>query len=98
MVTVFVNGCFWHGHNGCRYFRIPKTRPDFWSEKILQNSLRDATAIQRLLSAGWRVAVVWECALRDEPEWALDTLVQFIRSNDELVDIASPKTARSGSA
>lgn len=62
--AIFVHGCFWHGHEGCRNFRIPKTRPEFWTEKIGRNRERDRAAIDRLLQEGWRVLVVWECASR----------------------------------
>lgn len=62
--AIFIHGCFWHGHEGCRNFRIPKTRPEFWSAKIESNRDRDRRAIEALLDAGWRVLVVWECATR----------------------------------
>lgn len=62
--VIFVHGCFWHGHAGCKNFRIPKTRPDFWTAKINTNRDRDARAITAICDAGWRVLVVWECATR----------------------------------
>jgi DNA mismatch endonuclease, patch repair protein len=61
--VVFVHGCFWHGHD-CPLFKWPQTRPDFWRDKIGRNRSNDARAREALLAAGWRVAVVWECALR----------------------------------
>jgi len=61
--VVFVHGCFWHGHD-CPYFRLPKTRTDFWREKITRNRHNDHNARQALRLAGWRVGIVWECALR----------------------------------
>jgi len=61
--VVFVHGCFWHGHT-CRYFKIPQTRPDFWLVKIEKNQARDRGQEVALLSDGWRVLVVWECAVR----------------------------------
>ena len=66
--VVFVHGCFWHCHAGCPYFRLPKTRPDFWDEKLRRNQERDETAISALIDVGWRVAVVWECAVRSDPD------------------------------
>src|SRR5690606_20475601 len=60
--VVFVHGCFWHGHD-CRYFRLPATRPEFWKDKISRNRSNDARSRASLLAAGWRVGVVWECAL-----------------------------------
>lgn len=61
--VVFVHGCFWHGH-GCPMCKAPATRPDFWTSKIAANRSRDLVAIRRLGEAGWRVIIVWECALR----------------------------------
>lgn len=61
--VIFVHGCFWHGHD-CPLYRLPATRPDFWQNKINRNQANDEKARMALLSAGWRVAVVWECALR----------------------------------
>lgn len=87
--VVFVHGCFWHGHEDCRYFKRPKTREAFWATKIESNIRRDATVIERLLEAGWRVAVVWECALRDEPATALSSLQGFIRSGHPFVEVRS---------
>jgi DNA mismatch endonuclease (patch repair protein) len=61
--AIFVHGCFWHGHD-CPLYRLPGTRPDFWQDKINRNRASDRRARDALLAAGWRVAVVWECALR----------------------------------
>lgn len=62
--AIFVHGCFWHRHQGCSNFRLPKTNPEFWKEKISRNVARDATAVEALLERGWRVLIVWECATR----------------------------------
>lgn len=62
--AIFVHGCFWHRHPGCRYATTPSTRPDFWQSKFAANVTRDALVRATLLEQGWRVAVVWECALR----------------------------------
>ena len=61
--VIFVHGCFWHGHD-CALFKWPQTRPEFWRDKIGRNRSNDAKAQQALLAGGWRVALVWECALR----------------------------------
>ncbi len=87
--VVFVHGCFWHGHIGCRYFKLPQTREEFWKTKIDGNSRRDSVAVDRLQEAGWRVAVIWECALRDEPARALEELLQFIRSECRFLEVTS---------
>lgn len=61
--VIFVNGCFWHGHD-CSFFKWPKTRPEFWRKKIRRNRVLDRRAMRELLASGWRVAIVWECAIR----------------------------------
>ena len=60
---IFVNGCFWHGHKGCSKFVMPKTRTEFWANKIARNQERDLVNIQRLESIGWSAITVWECKL-----------------------------------
>lgn len=62
--VIFVNGCFWHGHEGCKYFVWPKNHAEFWKAKILQNIERDKRDFERLENAGWKVIVVWECQLK----------------------------------
>lgn len=64
--VIFVNGCFWHGHDGCRYFIWPKNNAKFWHHKIETNIERDARKKKQLEDAGWNVIVVWECQLRPE--------------------------------
>ena len=61
---IFIHGCFWHAHTGCKNFRIPVTRPEFWTKKLMDNRRRDQTNQQKLKEAGWRVLIVWECATR----------------------------------
>lgn len=60
--VVFINGCFWHGHD-CHLFRSPKTNRSFWQEKIAANRARDQKNVSTLRARGWRVVVIWECAL-----------------------------------
>lgn len=62
----FVHGCFWHRHAGCQYATSPTTRPEFWQTKFDSNVERDRRNRYELLAAGWRVAIVWECALRKQ--------------------------------
>ncbi len=62
--VIFVNGCFWHGHTGCRYFVWPKSNVDFWRSKIDGNIERDSTNYTRLTDMGWRILVIWECELK----------------------------------
>ena len=60
---IVVHGCFWHGH-GCRYFKLPSTRPEFWQAKIESNRAKDERDVQNHSLEGWRVLTVWECAIR----------------------------------
>ena len=61
--AIFVNGCFWHGHEGCKLFVMPKTNTEFWQNKINYNRERDQKNYQLLIDAGWQVIVVWQCNL-----------------------------------
>lgn len=63
--VVFVHGCFWHRHTGCKYAYSPKSRVDFWKEKFARNVARDEEVQRRLAEAGWHVIVVWECQTRN---------------------------------
>jgi len=78
-VAVFVQGCFWHGHEGCLLYRLPKTRAEAWRAKVERNRERDERDKLRLLAAGFNVAVVWECALRMDAESCVRLLADFLR-------------------
>lgn len=65
-LAVFVHGCFWHRHEGCRYASTPKSRITFWREKFVANVARDARQEAALRALGWRVLVIWQCETRDE--------------------------------
>lgn len=73
-VAIFVHGCFWHGHENCRLFRLPKSRAEFWAAKIGDNRARDERNQAQLLLDGWRVVVIWECALKVHKEPRLKAL------------------------
>lgn len=62
--VVFVNGCFWHGHEGCQYFVWPKSNQEFWREKITRNIERDRVTTDLLQQSGWTVINIWECQLK----------------------------------
>jgi len=62
--VIFIHGCFWHGHEGCKYYVVPKTRTEWWLEKIGKNKENDKLAVALLKKAGWKVLVVWECGLK----------------------------------
>ena len=77
--VIFVNGCFWHGHQGCRYFVVPKTNTDFWMNKIDTNRIRDQKKISELEAMGWKVIVIWECELKPgkQDDTLSDLLIQL---------------------
>ncbi|MDG5974849.1 DNA mismatch endonuclease vsr [Hydrogenophaga taeniospiralis CCUG 15921] len=93
-IAIFVHGCFWHLHQGCRLARVPGTREDFWRAKLTRNRERDEAAIAKLRALGWRVLVVWECYLRgskDDAELAgaLSMWVEACDSYGELSEASS---------
>ena len=62
--VIFVHGCFWHGHEGCRYYVVPKTRTDWWLNKINTNIANDVKAMEALQKDGWKIITLWECELK----------------------------------
>lgn len=82
--AIFINGCFWHGHEGCKYFRLPKSNIEFWKEKIERNIERDRESMPALLDMGWEVIRVWECELRNRAnrEETLKKIYNSITSPD----------------
>lgn len=64
--AIFVHGCFWHQHNGCRRAKLPSTRPEFWAAKLAANVQRDQRVVAELVASGWKVLTIWECQLGDE--------------------------------
>lgn len=78
--VIFVNGCFWHMHEGCKYFVWPKDNSEFWKNKLLANKERDEKEKNGIEELGWKVIVVWECQLKKaERERTLNWLVEKIR-------------------
>jgi DNA mismatch endonuclease (patch repair protein) len=63
-IAIFIHGCFWHGHEGCKYFVVPKTRSDWWINKINGNIANDERATGLLAEEGWRIITIWECELK----------------------------------
>jgi DNA mismatch endonuclease, patch repair protein len=88
--VIFSHGCFWHGHD-CPLFRWPSTRQEFWKTKITGNMARDARVQENLLAAGWRVLMVWECALKGPGRVAVGPLIErcatWLRSRRRLDEI-----------
>ncbi|MCC8361015.1 very short patch repair endonuclease [Salinimicrobium sediminilitoris] len=64
--VIFVNGCFWHGHQECKYFKLPQTRQEWWKNKIYKTIERDKKNLAKLKNDGWKVLVVWECQLKKD--------------------------------
>jgi len=95
-VAVFVHGCFWHHHTGCVFFRLPKTRPGFWKKKLRGNRSRDMESVAALNAAGWRVAVVWECALRADLDRVGPMLAKWVRLGKDSLEIEGVSQAIRG--
>ena len=80
--AIFVNGCFWHGHEGCKQFVLPKTNSDFWRTKIEQNRTRDTRNYDELMNAGWQVIVIWACNLtKDRLESTMQQVAVTLNRN-----------------
>lgn len=88
--VLFVHGCFWHGHD-CHLFRMPASRPDFWRTKIERNREVDLRSVGALRQAGWRVGVVWECALKGrtrlDHDLVLDVSAAWARQGEDVLEI-----------
>lgn len=81
--VIFVHGCFWHRHEGCRYATVPATRPEFWSEKFAANIARDQRNLQSLGEAEWRTRIVWECDLKGRGASAIaNDVMRWLRSEE----------------
>lgn len=91
---IFIHGCFWHLHD-CHLFKWPSTRPEFWKGKITGNKLRDEKNTQLLKDDGWRILIVWECALKGKR--ALDftltirSISEWLNSSDQHTEISGRK-------
>lgn len=91
--AIFVNGCFWHRHPGCKYAYTPKSRVEFWQKKFDDNVRRDSAVKAELLEHGIKLLTVWECAIRRmqrdkiEEERALAKIIFFIKSNEKNAEI-----------
>lgn len=80
--VIFINGCFWHGHVGCRYFVVPKTRTEWWLNKISDTQKRDREAENQLNELGWKVINIWECELKPKNhETTLNKLVYQLKNS-----------------
>lgn len=88
--VIFAHGCFWHGHD-CHLFKWPSTRPEFWQTKIARNREVDARSETALAGAGWRQAIVWECALKGRTRLPIDDVLaqcaEWLRSGEPQLEI-----------
>ena len=93
--VIFVHGCYWHRHPGCRLATTPSTRTDFWTAKFTANQERDRRNIAELRVRGWRVAIVWECEVRTatDADEAVSELIKWLLSDRDQIEI--PQAARS---
>lgn len=84
--AIFVNGCFWHGHEKCSAGRLPKTRTSYWQEKIGRNIERDTHNLRSLTEMGWHTVVVWECQIKKD----MNVVIGFIESSLNTIDCDDP--------
>ena len=86
--VVFVHGCYWHRHQGCRYATVPATNTEFWVTKFDENIARDTRNVRELRAKNWRIAIVWECALqRSNTEDTIAGIVDFLSGEERAVVI-----------
>jgi DNA mismatch endonuclease (patch repair protein) len=86
--VIFINGCFWHQHDGCDASHLPKTRQAFWAQKFARNVARDQKVLYQLKVLGWRSAIVWECGLKRKTRAdILQHLVAWLRSGAEYFEM-----------
>lgn len=94
--AVFVHGCFWHRHEGCRYTTSPRTNEEFWQHKFLGNVDRDRKNVEKLRALGWRVATVWECALKHSVEDSARLVEEWLHGCEEVLVIGQSTSASNG--
>jgi DNA mismatch endonuclease (patch repair protein) len=81
--VIFIHGCFWHSHEGCKKSKLPETAKEFWAQKINQNQVRDRTSHENLEAVGWQVIVIWQCEIssRAKQKEKLEWLVERIKNS-----------------
>jgi len=97
--VIFVNGCFWHMH-GCHLSKIPSSRPHFWREKLMKNKERDRDNVSRCIAKGWRVMIIWECALRGKGRLSVESILEqceiWLRSNEPELSLEGENSSAGG--
>ena len=87
--VMFIHGCFWHRHD-CKYFKWPKSRIEFWKDKLNKNSENDKKNLQKLLDSGWRVCVIWECSIREaknDYSPLKEKIEKWLKSNSVFLEV-----------
>lgn len=86
---IFVHGCFWHGHTECKKAKLPATRTEFWTNKIAENITRDQKNIELLQQQGWRIAIIWECYLKNKflQIQTYDVVITWLKSDSLFLEI-----------
>lgn len=80
--VVFIHGCFWHGHENCKYFVVPKTRTEWWLNKINSNKKKDTESVYALKKLGWKVLTIWECELKsNNKDKKLKSIIREFKNN-----------------
>ncbi len=94
--VVFVHGCFWHQHSGCRFSSVPSSNRDFWLNKLNSNVARDQAVVHKLLESGWRIATVWECSLKtqNDVDISVEKLAEWLKSSNSVLEIPSSTSYR----
>jgi DNA mismatch endonuclease (patch repair protein) len=92
--AIFIHGCFWHGHEGCKNFKIPSSNREFWVTKIDRNRKRDAEVLNYLHATGWRICIIWECAIRGKKQLqktdkTISKISKWLRSKRIWLEITS---------
>jgi DNA mismatch endonuclease (patch repair protein) len=96
---IFIHGCFWHGHQNCRLFKLPASRTEFWEAKISKNQQNDLKAKELLLNSGWRICTIWECAIRRSKKDSvalMDILTTWLLGSERLQEIDEPMINKKG--
>lgn len=78
--AIFINGCFWHMHCGCKYGRLPKSNVDYWKEKLEKNVENDSSHIQQIKDMGWNVIIIWECELKKDFEGTMSGIIEQLKN------------------
>jgi DNA mismatch endonuclease, patch repair protein len=91
--VIFVHGCFWHSHKGCKVAHVPKSNLKYWGPKLERNRARDAKHVKALTIAGWQTLIIWECEVRSSVDLS-ERIMRFLRDHVESRRVKYPATAK----